>query len=75
MREKAKALIEDVLRPLIKADGGDIELIKVEGLQIWVRLSGTCLGCPGRPYTLSRVVEPLLKQRLGNEVVVIAEGG
>lgn len=72
MYERAKTLIEEVLRPLIKADGGDIELLRVEGDKLFVRLSGTCLGCPGQPYTLTRVVEPLLKKHLGPGVVVIA---
>jgi Fe-S cluster biogenesis protein NfuA len=74
VRDKAKALIDEVLRPLIEADGGQIELVRVEGSSIHIRLSGTCLGCPGRPYTLARVVEPLLKRRFGNDIVVVTEG-
>jgi NifU-like protein len=73
VQERAYSLIQEVLRPLIQADGGDIALLRTEGDKIWIRLSGMCLGCPGQPYTLARVVEPLLKRHLGEHIVVIAD--
>lgn len=73
MLEKARQLFTDVLDPLIRADGGRIELIDVVGTRVRVRLHGTCLGCPGKPYTLTRVVEPAVKRWLGDQFVVDAE--
>jgi hypothetical protein len=32
-----------------------------------------CAGCPGRPYTLSGVIEPLARRLLGSDVDVEAE--
>lgn len=72
VHERAKKLIDEVLAPLIAADGGQIELVGVSDRRLIVRLTGTCSGCPGRPYTLSRIVEPAAKQWLGDDVQVEA---
>ena len=72
MRERAQALIDDVLQPLIAADGGRIELIEISERRVVVRLSGTCQGCPGQPYTLSHVIEPAFKKALGADMQVEA---
>ena len=48
MKDKVAAVIER-LRPLLQADGGDIELVEVAeptGV-VSVRLQGACRGCPG----------------------------
>ena len=72
MRERAEALIAEYIRPLVEADGGRIELIEVADKRVVLRLSGTCAGCPGQPFTLARVIEPLLKRMLGADTVVEA---
>jgi Fe-S cluster biogenesis protein NfuA len=65
VQAKAENLIAEYIRPLIEADGGKIELVEVTGTRVVVRLSGTCAGCPGQPYTVSRVIEPAVKRVLG----------
>lgn len=72
VRERAEALIAEYIRPLVEADGGRVELVEVSNKRVVLRLSGTCAGCPGQPYTLSRVIEPLLKRMLGADTVVEA---
>ena len=72
MRDKAQRLIDEVLQPLIRADGGRIELLEVDARRVVVRLSGTCLGCPGQPYTLTRVIEPAFRKALGPDIQVEA---
>ena len=44
------------LRPALKADGGDVELVAVEGGVVKLRLSGACKGCPMAQSTLSDFV-------------------
>ena len=70
MEERAKQLVDEVLAPLIAADGGKIELVSLVDKRLLVRLTGTCSGCPGRPYTLTRIVEPVAKKWLGDDVRV-----
>ena len=62
IREKVEKVI-DQIRPLLQADGGDIELVDVqEDGRVKVRLKGACHGCPGAMYTLKNGVEQRLKQ-------------
>jgi len=62
LRERVQKVIDEI-RPLLQADGGDIDLIDVDesGL-VKVQLKGACHGCPGAMYTLKNGVEQRLKQ-------------
>ncbi|HKU43281.1 MAG TPA: NifU family protein [Polyangiales bacterium] len=71
-QEDAKKLVEEVLAPLIAADGGTIQLVGVVDKRLLIRLSGTCSGCPGRPYTVGRIIEPAAKKWFGEDVRVEA---
>jgi Fe-S cluster biogenesis protein NfuA len=73
MEDQARKLIDQILRPLIAMDGGRIELVRVVDKCVVIRLRGTCAGCPGRPYTLSGIIEPAVKRALGKDVRVEAE--
>jgi Fe-S cluster biogenesis protein NfuA len=52
------------LRPLLQADGGDIELVSVAGNNATVRLTGKCAGCPSSHLTLHLGVETALRDEL-----------
>lgn len=60
--------VEEVLhslKPLIRQDGGDIELVEVaEGGVVRVRLLGACVGCPSSSLTLTMGIERNLRDRL-----------
>lgn len=60
MREQVEAVLAKV-RPTLKADGGDIELIDVKDGVVQVHLSGACSGCPMSQMTLKHGVEAALK--------------
>jgi NifU-like protein len=72
VQREAESVIEQVIRPLVEADGGGIELLEVTRERVVVRLTGTCAGCPGKPYTVSRIIEPALRKALGSNVKVEA---
>lgn len=63
-------MIADLIRPLIEADGGRVELVEASEDRVVIELSGTCSGCPGQPYTVARVIEPVLQRALGAHVAV-----
>ena len=52
------------VRPLLKADGGDIELVEVHGNSARVRLTGMCSGCPSAHMTLYMGVEMALREEI-----------
>ena len=62
--------IEREIRPLLKRDGGDIELIDVEGNRVKVALRGMCSGCQVAHFTLKDVVEVKLKEFVSSELTV-----
>ena len=63
MREQVEAVINEI-RPLLQADGGDIELVDIEDGVVKVRLRGACAGCPGAQMTLKMAVERRLKEQV-----------
>jgi len=63
MKEKVEAVINEI-RPLLQGDGGDIELVAIEGNVVKVRLRGACAGCPGAQMTLKMAVERRMKAKV-----------
>ena len=66
MREDVERVLERNIRPALRADGGDIELVEVneEAGEVKVRLQGACAGCPLSQMTSLTVVERILKQEI-----------
>ena len=60
-KERVQAVLDRV-RPYLNADGGDIELVAVEGNSAAIRLTGVCAGCPSAHMTLHLGVEAALRQ-------------
>ncbi|ACS78738.1 MULTISPECIES: NifU family protein [Maridesulfovibrio] len=63
MHDKVEAALDKV-RPLLQADGGNVELVEVTDKGIAkVRLQGACKGCPMSQITLRNAIErTLLKE-------------
>jgi Fe-S cluster biogenesis protein NfuA len=59
--DRVEDVVDRLLRPLIAADGGPIEVTRVGPGVVVIRLGGTCNGCPGAPFTRSRVIERALR--------------
>ena len=63
MRDKVQAVLDNI-RPNLRADGGDVELVDVKDGIVSVRLKGACAGCPMSTMTLKNGIERLLKQEV-----------
>ena len=72
MREKVEKALDKV-RPMLMADGGNVELVEVtpEGV-VKLKLTGTCGCCPMSQMTLKMGVEKILKQEVPEVKEVIA---
>ena len=70
-------LIEETLdrevRPMLRQDGGDIELIDVDGNRVLVALRGHCAMCRAAEFTLDGVVGPKLREFVSPDLVVVEE--
>ena len=60
MREQVEKSLQKI-RPMLQADGGDVELVDVVDGIVKLRLQGACAGCPGAQMTLKMGVERQLK--------------
>jgi NifU-like protein len=67
-------MIEDVLereiRPALRKDGGDIELLDVDGDFVIVSLRGACVSCAASQTTLKDYVEKKLREQVLDSLVV-----
>jgi NifU-like protein len=62
--------INEQIRPKLKTDGGDIELIDVEGNKVVVAFRGMCAQCKMAEFTMKEVVEAKLREFVSQEIVV-----
>ncbi len=63
--------ITDVIRPILQKDGGDIELLDVDGKKVYVALRGTCSHCVASMVTLKNLVEAKLREFVEEDIEVI----
>ena len=72
MREKVEKALDKV-RPMLMADGGNVELVEVtdDGV-VKLKLTGSCGCCPMSQMTLKMGVERLLKQEIPEVKEVVA---
>lgn len=74
MQEQVRKIV-DQLRPVIQADGGDLELVNVsdDGI-VTLRLRGSCTGCGSAAATLRNGIERWIRNKVpGVREVVAAE--
>jgi len=63
MKEKVQKAL-DKIRPMLQADGGDVEFVDVQDGVVTVRLQGACAGCPMSQMTLKNGIEKILKEQI-----------
>ena len=64
-------VIDEEIRPSLQADGGDLELVDVDGTEVYVSLRGTCTHCPSSQITLKQGVEGRLKEVVDANIQVV----
>ena len=70
MKDKVIKVIDEI-RPMLQADGGDVELVEVEESGVVkLRLQGACAGCPGAQMTLKNGIERMLREKVDPGIVV-----
>jgi len=71
--QKIKMIEETLGReiiPALKADGGDLDLIDIEGNKVLVALRGKCSFCPSSEFTLKQYVETKLREFVSDDIEV-----
>ena len=60
------------IRPAVRLDGGDIELVGIADGIVTIRLFGACDGCPMSPVTLRAGVERIIREDVPGVRSVVA---
>lgn len=60
--ENVESVLDDMVRPALNADGGDITLIRIENDDVFVKMIGACSTCPSSIMTMKMGVERLLQE-------------
>ncbi|MCU0779793.1 MAG: Fe-S cluster assembly protein NifU [Akkermansiaceae bacterium] len=66
---RIEAVIESI-RPNLRMDGGDAELVEVDGTTIYIKLTGACSGCGMASMTIGGIQQRLMEQ-LGEFIKVV----
>jgi Fe-S cluster biogenesis protein NfuA len=69
MEEKIRAKLEE-LRGFLQADGGDMDVVEIDGTNVKVRLKGACGGCPHATMTIKQGLERVLREQVDANIVL-----
>lgn len=68
--QKVLKVIQEEIQPRLAADGGDIELVDVDGKRVQVSLHGRCSQCRASEVTIRNLVEKMLRDHVEPDIVV-----
>ncbi len=69
LNKKITARLEE-LRACLQADGGDLEIVAIEGKLVKLRLRGACGGCPHAAMTIKGGLERILRDEIDPEITI-----
>ena len=67
-------IIEREIRPQLKKDGGDIELIDIDGDRVVIAFRGMCAGCQSAAFTRQDFIGAKLREFVDPSITVVEEG-
>lgn len=71
---KKMKLIEEVIerdvRPMLRRDGGDLEIVDVQGDKVLIEFKGHCAGCIAAAFTKNGLVQKALRDGVSKEITV-----
>ncbi|WP_366070283.1 NifU family protein [Methanothrix sp.] len=71
MKEEVESTLESI-RNVLRIEGGDVELVDINDGVVYVKLTGSCAGCPFSQMTLKNFVERELKKNVSGVKAVEA---
>ncbi len=69
MEQQIREVLEQ-LRGSLQADGGDLEVVSIQGTKVALRLTGACGGCPHAMVTLKDGIERILREKVSPDILV-----
>ena len=69
--KKIEKTVDSYIRPMIQADGGNLEIVDIKGDLVFVNLTGACADCASATQTLKFLVENTLQTQVNKKIRVI----
>jgi Fe-S cluster biogenesis protein NfuA len=73
-KDQIAKVCREILAPLVRTDGGELYLVRFDGDDLHIFLSGTCAGCPGASLTGDKVILPALRSASPKIRLVVTTG-
>lgn len=68
--QRVMTVLNEIIRPRLQQDGGDVELVDIEGKVVTVALRGMCTSCPSSRLTIEGVVQQTLQEQVEPDITV-----
>lgn len=72
---KINAILDSTIRPGLQMDGGDLQILSLDGMTLTVVYHGACGSCPSSTMGTLKAIEGILRDQYNPEITVQAEGG
>lgn len=69
--QKVMRVLDEDIRPRLAQDGGDIELMDMEGTRVVVAMRGACSSCRASQLTIKDFVEKTLREQVDPAITVV----
>ena len=70
--DRIDKILDDMIRPSLQMDGGDIELVDLTDHILTVRYMGACGGCPSSMSGTLEAIRSIIKDELDQEIEIVA---
>lgn len=61
--ERVSKIIDEI-KPFVQSDGGDVELVGIEGNKVLLKLHGACVSCPSSQMTLKLGIQRRIQEEI-----------
>lgn len=73
-REEILRVLREILAPLIRADGGEVYVVRAEDDGVELHLGGRYAGSPGNTLTTRRIIEPAIRAVAPDAQITVTAG-
>jgi len=69
--KQVERAIDEYVRPMLRKDGGDVEIVDIKDTLVYCRMEGACAGCAAASQTMQMMIEAPLKEMIDERIRVI----
>ena len=73
-KEQIERICREVVGPLVKTDGGELHIVRFEGDDVHIHLSGAYAGCPGASLTGNGIILAALRSAAPKVRLILTTG-